>query len=224
MALLGAQLGDRRRRTARARRASVPHMDRRADPGGRRDVASDRLEQLADEPLGRVGDEPDPAARAGRPGRARSRSAPGPARTSRRRRSVTTSKLPSPNGSASASPSTNSTSRPSASARAPRALEQRRDVVDADDRRSRAARRRSPRCRCRSRRRGRARSNGRRGPRSAAPRRSGSASRSCGSRRSPRSPAGALDRGQVRWCRHHGHLSLLDGDGGGDGGRSWVVG
>ena len=37
-------------------------LDRRAQPGRRRDVRADRLEQLADEALGRVRDEADPAA------------------------------------------------------------------------------------------------------------------------------------------------------------------
>ena len=45
---------------------------------------------------------------------------------------VTASKEPSGNGSDSASPSSNSTERPSASAAASAALEERRDVVDAD--------------------------------------------------------------------------------------------
>ena len=49
-------------------RASVPHRTGEADAGRRRDVPGVGLEHLADEALGRVGDEADPAARPGDPG------------------------------------------------------------------------------------------------------------------------------------------------------------
>ena len=112
----GAELGDRVAEQLAQPRLGAP-LDRRAQTRRRRDVRPDRLEQLADEALRRVGDEPDPAARAGRRARARSRSAPGPARTSPRRPSSRRRSCRPRTASASASPSTELDVRPSASAR-----------------------------------------------------------------------------------------------------------
>ena len=93
----------------------MPHwIGERMPAGGGRDGV--RPEQLADEAVGRVGDQPDPAA--GRVTRASSRAvrswsganiAPNT--------ELTTSKLPSAKGRSSASPTTNSASSPSASTR-----------------------------------------------------------------------------------------------------------
>ena len=189
VALLDADLGDRLAEQLVEPLLGAP-LDRRAQAGRRRHVRADRLEQLADEAVRRVGDEPDPAARPGDPDelvrgpllvrrehRPEDRAHDVEAAVVERQRlgvaldelGVEALGLGAPTGP----------------------VEQGRDVVDADDLAA------APRgceggvAAARSRRRARARSSGRRGPRSAAPTRSGSASRSCGSRRSTRSPAGA---------------------------------